>query len=87
MTPSSKQFKITRAQIEALRDLIPATMKGSAPIDSGEIDHDGVRGSFLFQENVSMLTVTIIDKPRWMMESSIWKRITNAIADVGGSVI
>lgn len=79
MAEETRTFSnISRARVDALRQALGAYV----PLpdgDTGVIEGNGVKGSFVYDEPAQTLTLSIIDSPFFIPRAMIWSRIEGAL--------
>lgn len=81
MAEESKTFEnIDRAHMERLRSQIAALVQ-MPPDDSGEIESQGMKGRYAYDEGAKTLTLTLVDVPFFIPRGMIWSTIERALHD------
>ena len=82
-----KKFNITQGQFDALRSAVEShgfNITGtSGPLTGLPYS---IQGEFAYDPTLSVLTLTIKNKPFWMTGDSIWHQIVPVITQVGGTL-
>jgi hypothetical protein len=80
MADDTKTYSnVTRAQVDKLRSAIAAFV----PLpegDSGEIESQGMKGTFAYDEPAQTLTLSISEAPFFVPRAVIWSTIERALS-------
>ena len=69
---------ISRAQVDTLRERLSAFVR-LPDGDTGTIDAQGMKGSFVYDEPAQTLTLTIDEVPFFIPKPTVWSAIQGAL--------